>query len=549
MANNSPSKPAKAVVVLMGMTGAGKSGFGNSLLQGKDCFKTQGGLLSITHGPKSGETNWNGTHLSVVDTPGMNDAWEGQNMDRTLQHIVEGIKLTNGGADAICYVMDISKRFTKGEAEILQYLSDAGNLWPHVIVIFTHAGLVGKTTAEQETYLSGVLKHEKCPSGFKELVKNTQDRYVMFEAKERPKEYLTERINLVFTRILEVCKNTKGEKYTNALFQDVIAIFNKGSNCKSAKTQDSEDKEKKSQISSQELSNRMQTATTESMPEQEYKNSPPVTRTGKNIKETASAAGEKTLAQNVPKPPIAIEKYKTEPTPQTKDTVATITSNLEEISKMASQHDYQKKLAQNVPKPPIEKRRTEPSPHTKDAVATEKRKTEPTPRAKDAVATEKPKTEPTPQAKDAVATEKPKTEPTPQAKDAVATEKHKTEPTPQAKDAVATEKPKTEPTPQAKDAVATEKHKTEPTPQAKDAVATEKPKTEPTPQAKDAVATEKHKTEPTPQAKDAVATVTSDSEEISKMEEAKALLNEESRKLSVSLLYIYIVCMHHVRIT
>ena len=358
MANNSQSKPTKTVV-LMGMTGAGKSRFGNFLLDKEGYFQTQGGLLSITHGPKSGETEWNGRHLSVVDTPGMNDAWEGQNMDRTLKHIAEGIRKANGGADAICYVMDVAKRFTNGEAKILQYLSDAGNLWPHVIIIFTHAGLVGKTTAEQETYLADVLKSEQCPSGFKDLVKNTQRRYVLFEAENMPKEYLTEKIKLVYTRILEVYENTKGEKYTNKLFQDVIEIFNE--------TQDSEEKEEKSQISSQELSNR--TATIESMPEQECKNSSPVTQTGKNIKETA--AGEKKMPQNVPEPPTAMEKHKPTPKPKDPEPPMAIEKHNSEPTPKAKDAG-EKKLPQNVPKPPmaIEKHNTEPTPKPKDAVAT-----------------------------------------------------------------------------------------------------------------------------------------------------------------------------------
>ena len=71
----------ESTLLLMGMTGAGKSTIGNFLIQ-KDVFGSRHGILSVSHGPQMAKTEKYGTSLSVVDTPGLNDAWEGQNTEK-----------------------------------------------------------------------------------------------------------------------------------------------------------------------------------------------------------------------------------------------------------------------------------------------------------------------------------------------------------------------------------------------------------------------------------------------------------------------------------
>ena len=73
---------------------------------------------------------------------------------KTLSDIMEGIKMVGGEVDTICYVIDVSKRFTDNEADIINYLDKTGNLWPHLILVFTHAAEVGKTQAEHAGKLS-----------------------------------------------------------------------------------------------------------------------------------------------------------------------------------------------------------------------------------------------------------------------------------------------------------------------------------------------------------------------------------------------------------
>ena len=227
------SKPVRKVtdaqekentLLLMGMTGAGKSTIGNFLTQ-KDVFGSRSGFLSVSHGPQMAKTEKYGISLSVVDTPGLNDAWEGQSTEKTLSDIMEGIKMVGGEVDTICYVMDVSKRFTQMEAEIINYLDKTGDLWPHLILVFTHAAGIGKTQAEQENYLRTVVENEKCPKEFKKLVKNVQDRVVMVEAKGTSEEYQTEKVKKVMSLVQKIRSVSSGAKYTNALFREVIKAF------------------------------------------------------------------------------------------------------------------------------------------------------------------------------------------------------------------------------------------------------------------------------------------------------------------------------------
>ena len=222
----SDAQEKESTLLLMGPTWAGKSTFGNFLTQ-QDVFGSKCGLLTVSHGPRTAKTEKYGISLTVVDAPGLNDIWEGQNSEKTLSDIMKGIKMVGGEVDSICYVMDVSKRFTDKEAAVLNYLEEAGNLWPHMILVFTHAAQVGETEDEQKSYLKEVVKNPKCPKEFKKLVDNVKDRVVMVEAKGTSEEYKTEKVKKVISMVQQIRTTSSGAKYTNTLFREVITAFDK----------------------------------------------------------------------------------------------------------------------------------------------------------------------------------------------------------------------------------------------------------------------------------------------------------------------------------
>ena len=192
-------------VLLMGMMGAGKSAFGNFMLQ-EDIFRSRAGLLAIVEGPKMQTTERNGFPLTIIEVsrPHYEFDW------KKLLDFLERTPMIIGGVDVVCYVIDSTKRFTAHETIFTNSLITS-EINRHLIVILTHAGDIGSTIQEQEEYIRSVLNDARCPAGFKNLVNGAQG-YIMIELRGTSDEYRSERRASILSMIKQVCTKNIGEK-------------------------------------------------------------------------------------------------------------------------------------------------------------------------------------------------------------------------------------------------------------------------------------------------------------------------------------------------
>ncbi|XP_003458705.2 GTPase IMAP family member 3-like [Oreochromis niloticus] len=163
----------KVNLVLLGMSGTGKSASGNTIL-GKPVFFSRPSSKSVTRDCEIAETEINGKHVRVIDTPDMfDDETEESVKNKYLKRCKE---LCESHPCVFVLVMHIS-RFTDGERNILKQLEKAfgRNVKEQSVILFTKGDdlhRAGKT-------LTDVL--HSCQPDLKEMIQQFGNRCVLFE--------------------------------------------------------------------------------------------------------------------------------------------------------------------------------------------------------------------------------------------------------------------------------------------------------------------------------------------------------------------------------
>ena len=148
-------------IILLGDTGAGKSAFGNFLLN-RDIFKTGSGMLSTTQTVEQESCQYTEESLSirlhVFDLPGLNDP---RKVDIAhLNNTYSALKnCAKSMSTLFAIVIDISNRdeLASTVLEIHNFLEKVElpdfNLTDNALVVFSHADKIGATPQDQESSL------------------------------------------------------------------------------------------------------------------------------------------------------------------------------------------------------------------------------------------------------------------------------------------------------------------------------------------------------------------------------------------------------------
>ena len=152
-------------IILLGETGAGKSAFGNFLLN-NNSFKTGTSMLSTTQTVEQQSCQYTEDSLSVVlhvfDLPGLNDP---RKIDTThLRNTHSAVKnCAKSMSTLFAIVIDISNinELVSAVAEVHSFINKVElpdfNLTDNALLVFSHADKLATTPQEQESSLEQIL--------------------------------------------------------------------------------------------------------------------------------------------------------------------------------------------------------------------------------------------------------------------------------------------------------------------------------------------------------------------------------------------------------
>ncbi len=198
-------------LVLAGITGAGKSSSGNTIL-GRKAFRVVKSPSSVTKECSKETENVAGREITVVDTPGMFDT-DVSEEELLKEKISKCINMTAPGPHAIILVIKLDT-FTEEERlsveKIRAIFGEEAD--KHTIVLFTHG----------DELTSSIEQFTKANEDLQEILSRCGGRYHVFNNKDM--EDRSQVVELL-QKVDAVVAANRGEYYTSDSYQDVELLL------------------------------------------------------------------------------------------------------------------------------------------------------------------------------------------------------------------------------------------------------------------------------------------------------------------------------------